>query len=105
MPVAGPVASAAVAAAVAAYALAWELLDPYFDKAGLEFEAQERVVWANRFALVAFAAPFTAALAVPFVGPSASAVAQGAAGELVWRVLEKEPDVEVGNAGETKRER
>ena len=87
------------AAAVAAYALAWELLDPYFDKAGLEFEAQERVVWANRFALVAFAAPFTAALAVPFVGPSASAVAQGAAGELVWRVLEKEPDVEVGNAG------
>ena len=105
MPVAGPIASAAVAAAVAAYALAWELLDPYFDKAGLEFEAQERVVWANRFALVAFAAPFTAALAVPFVGPSASAVAQGAAGELVWRVLEKEPDVEVGNAGETKRER
>ena len=105
VPVAGPVASAAVAAAVAAYALAWELLDPYFDKAGLEFEAQERVVWANRFALVAFAAPFTAALAVPFVGPSASAVAQGAAGELVWRVLEKEPDVEVGNAGETKRER
>ena len=105
VPVAGPVASAAVAAAVAAYALAWELLDPYFDKAGLGFEAQERVVWANRFALVAFAAPFTAALAVPFVGPSASAVAQGAAGELVWRVLEKEPDVEVGNAGETKRER
>jgi len=105
VPVAGPFASASVAAAVAAYALAWELLDPYFDKACLDFDAQERVVWANRFALVAFAAPFTAALAVPFVGPSASAVAQGAAGELVWRVLEKEPDVDVGNAGEMKRER
>ena len=105
VPVVGPVASAAVAAAVAAYALAWELLDPYFDKAGLGFEAQERVVWANRFALVAFAAPFTAALAVPFVGPTASAMAQGAAGELVWRVLEKEPDVEEGNPGETKKER
>jgi hypothetical protein len=105
VPVAGPMASAAVAAAVAAYALAWELLDPYFDKAGLGFEAQERVVWANRFALVAFAAPFTAALAVPFVGPSASAVAQGAVGELVWRVLEKEPDVDEGGAGETREER
>ena len=62
-------------------------------------------MWANRFALVAFAAPFTAALAVPFVGPSASAVARARRAGFVWRVLEKEPDVEVGNAGATKRER
>ena len=37
-------------------------------------------MWGNRFALCAFAAPFTVALAVPLFGPLAAAVAQGAAG-------------------------
>jgi hypothetical protein len=43
IPVFGPIAATALATAVAAYTLAWELLDPYFDKAGLGFEQQEKV--------------------------------------------------------------
>ena len=91
IPVVGPIAAAALATCVAAYTLAWELLDPYFDKAELGFEQQEKVVWGNRVALTAFAFPFAAALAVPLVGPLSVAVAQGAAAELVWRVLEIDP--------------
>ena len=92
----GQVLAFALATWTAAYALAWELLDPYFDKAELAFEDQERVVWDNRAALVSFAAPFAAALAVPVVGPTLAAVAQSAAGELAWRVLEVERDEEEG---------
>ena len=53
------------------------------------------MVWSNRFALTAFAFPFAAALAVPLVGPLSVAVAQGAAAELVWRVLEADPEEEL----------
>ena len=34
------------------------------------------------------------ALAVPVVGPMTVAVAQGAAAEVVWRVLERDPEAE-----------
>ena len=94
VPVAGPFIAGALAAAVAAYSLTWELLDPYFDKAGLDFEAQERVVWGNAVALTCFGVPFSLALAVPFFGPMTVAVAQGAAAEVVWRVLERDPESE-----------
>ena len=90
MPGLGPVLAAFLATTVASYALAWELLDPYFDKKELNFQAQDQIMWANRFALCAFAAPFTVALAVPLIGPAATAVAQGAAGTLMWAVLEPE---------------
>ena len=98
MPVAGPFIAGALAAAVAAYSLTWELLDPYFDKAGLDFEAQERVVWGNAVALTCFGVPFSLALAVPFFGPMTVAVAQGAAAEVVWRVLERDPEAEARRA-------
>jgi len=94
VPVAGPFAAGALATAVAAYSLTWELLDPYFEKAGLNFEAQEKVVWSNRVALTCFGVPFSLALAVPVVGPMTVAVAQGAAAEVVWRVLERDPEAE-----------
>ena len=98
VPVAGPFIAGALAAAVAAYSLTWELLDPYFDKAGLDFEAQERVVRGNAVALTCFGVPFSLALAVPFFGPMTVAVAQGAAAEVVWRVLERDPEVEARRA-------
>ena len=98
VPVAGPFIAGALAAAVAAYSLTWELLDPYFDKAGLDFEAQERVVWGNAVALTCFGVPFSLALAVPFFGPMTVAVAQGAAAEVVWRVLERDPEAEARRA-------
>ena len=98
VPVAGPFIAGALAAAVAAYSLTWELLDPYFDKAGLDFEAQERVVRGNAVALTCFGVPFSLALAVPFFGPMTVAVAQGAAAEVVWRVLERDPEAEARRA-------
>jgi len=98
VPVVGPVLAASLAALVASYALSWELLDPYFDKKGFGYEQQDKIMWANRFALCAFAAPFTVALAVPLFGPLAAAVAQGAAGTALWRVLE--PDDEGDEGGD-----
>ena len=65
VPGVGPFLAASLAALVASYALSWELLDPYFDKKGFGYEQQDKIMWANRFALCAFAAPFTVALAVP----------------------------------------
>ena len=93
--------AASLAALVASYALSWELLDPYFDKKRFGFEQQDKIMWSNRFALCAFAAPFTVALAVPLFGPLATAVAQGAAGTALWRVLE--PDA-VGPGADRREE-
>ena len=98
VPVVGPFLAGALAAAVASYSLTWELLDPYFDKAGLDFDAQERVVRSNAVALTCFGVPFSLALAVPFFGPMTVAVAQGAAAEVVWRVLERDPEAEARRA-------
>ena len=47
------------------------------------------MVWGNAVALTCFGVPFSLALAVPFFGPMTVAVAQGAAAEVVWRVLER----------------
>jgi uncharacterized protein involved in cysteine biosynthesis len=91
-----PFLAASLAALVASYALSWELLDPYFDKKGFGYEQQDKIMWANRFALCAFAAPFTVALAVPLFGPLAAAVAQGAAGTALWRVLEPDDENDEG---------
>jgi hypothetical protein len=96
VPGVGAVFATLLVTSVASYALAWELLDPYFDKKALNFQAQDKVMWENKFLLVAFATPFTAALAVPIVGPLATSVAQGACGYLVWRVFEWEPSEEEG---------
>ena len=101
VPGVGPFLAASLAALVASYALSWELLDPYFDKKGFGYEQQDKIMWANRFALCAFAAPFTVALAVPLFGPLATAVAQGAAGTALWRILE--PDA-VGPGADTPEE-
>ena len=101
VPGVGPVLAAFLAALVASYALSWELLDPYFDKKRFGFEQQDKIMWSNRFALCAFAAPFTVALAVPLFGPLATAVAQGAAGTALWRVLE--PDA-VGPGADRREE-
>ena len=96
VPGVGPFLAASLAALVASYALSWELLDPYFDKKGFGYEQQDKIMWANRFALCAFAAPFTVALAVPLFGPLAAAVAQGAAGTALWRVLEPDDENDEG---------
>lgn len=101
VPGVGPVLAAFLAALVASYALSWELLDPYFDKKKFGYEQQDAIMWSNRFALCAFAAPFTVALAVPLFGPLATAVAQGAAGTALWRILE--PDA-VGPGADTPEE-
>ena len=76
-----------------------ELLDPYFDKKGIDFDGQDEVVWSHRVALTAFALPFSLAIAVPLVGPMFVAVAQGAVAELVWTVLEPSASDAEGDDG------
>jgi hypothetical protein len=58
LPVVGSVAATGLATTIAAYTLAWELLDPYFDKANMGFEEQEKLVWSNRFVLTAGSDPW-----------------------------------------------
>ncbi len=72
-------------------ALGWELLDPYFEKLEVRFDAQHEFVKQHRGALVGFALPFSLAMSIPLVGPLLFGVAQAAAGTLVVEVLEGTP--------------
>jgi len=68
--------------------LSWELLDPYFDRRGLDHAEQRARMKAHRAAMFGFGAPWTLLLAIPIVGPLGFGLAQAAAALLVTDVLE-----------------
>ncbi len=72
-----------------ARAFGWELLDPYFEKLEVRFDAQRDFVRHHRAALVGFSLPFSLVMSLPLVGPLVFGVAQAAAGTLVVEVLER----------------
>jgi len=88
IPVAGVVLGPVLQAYFTSRALGWELLDPYFEKLGVRFDAQHEFVKQHRGPLVGFALPFSLAMGIPLVGPLLFGVAQAAAGTLVVEVLE-----------------
>lgn len=68
-------------------ALAWELLDPYFDRRGLGFGGQRALVRGQRWAVFGFGLPLTLLMAVPLLGPLLFGFAQAAAAVFVVEVL------------------
>lgn len=91
IPVAGVILGPALQLYFTSRALGWELLDPYFEKLEVRFDAQHAFVKQHRGALVGFAFPFSLAMSIPLVGPLLFGVAQAAAGTLVVEVFEATP--------------
>ena len=92
IPVVGPVLGPVAQAYVTARSLGWELLDPYFEKLHVRFDAQHRFVKEHRRPLVGFALPFSLVMSIPLVGPLLFGVAQASIGTLVVDVFERAPD-------------
>lgn len=91
IPVAGVILGPALQIYFTSRALGWELLDPYFEKLEVRFDAQHAFVKQHRGPLVGFALPFSLAMSIPLVGPLLFGVAQAAAGTLVVELLEGPP--------------
>lgn len=68
--------------------LSWELLDPYFERRGLDHAAQRAALRAHRGTMFGFGAPWTMLLAIPVLGPLGFSLAQAGAALLVTEVLE-----------------
>ena len=88
IPVVGSIGGPVLQAYFTARALGWELLDPYFEKHQMRFDAQHAFVKANRAPLVGFALPYSFVMAIPLLGPFAFGLAQAAAGVFTREVLE-----------------
>ncbi len=91
IPVVGFVLGPVLQAYFTCRALGWELLDPYFEKLELRFDAQHAFIKQHRGPLVGFAMPFSLAMSIPLVGPLLFGVAQAAVGTFVVEVLEGTP--------------
>lgn len=76
---------------LAARLIGWELLDPYFDKRGLDWAQQKSALAAHRGECFGFGAVNALVLAIPLVGPLFFGVLQAGAARFVLDVFE--PDV------------
>ena len=92
IPVVGPFLGPVLQAYFTARLLGWEMLDPYFEKLEVRFDAQHDFVRQHRGPLVGFALPFSLVMSIPLVGPLLFGVAQAAAGMMVVEVLEGTPE-------------
>lgn len=91
VPVVGTVLGPVLQGWRSAIALSWELLDPYFDKLGVDRDAQRALLRRHQAALVGFSLPFVFIMAIPIVGALAFGVAQAAIAVLVVEIIEAEP--------------
>lgn len=88
VPFLGPVLGPPLQLWYAARTLAWELLDPYFERAGHDYARQRQLVRARRATLAGFGLPWVAVMSVPFVGPLLFGLAQAAVAAVVADELE-----------------
>lgn len=88
VPFLGPVLGPPLQLWYAARTFTWELLDPYFERAGHDYTRQQQVVRARRATLAGFGLPWVAVMAVPFVGPLLFGLAQAAVAAVVVDELE-----------------
>lgn len=90
VPVVGALVAPWLQAYLTARVLGWELLDPYFDRRGLDHAAQRAFLRDHGLAVPGFALPYSFLMAVPLVGPLFFGLAQAAAATLVVDVLERD---------------
>lgn len=88
IPVVGQVLGPVLQGYVSSRGLAWELLDPYFEKLGLRYVDQRAMVAQHRASMVGFGLPLTFVMAIPLAGPLFFGLAQAAAAQLVADVIE-----------------
>lgn len=88
VPVLGSVAGPVLQAWRSALALSWELLDPYFDRLGLDRGAQRALLRRHQPTLLGFALPFVFVMAIPVVGALAFGLAQAAIAVVVVEAVE-----------------
>ena len=79
--------------------LSWELLDPYFERRGLDHANQRATMRAHRATMFGFGAPWTLLLAIPILGPLGFGLAQAGAALLVAEVLEPRSREAAASAG------
>jgi uncharacterized protein involved in cysteine biosynthesis len=89
IPIAGLVLGPLLQAYFTARALAWELLDPYFDKRNMGFAEQREFVADHGSLMFGFGLPFVWVLAIPIAGPLLFGMAQAAAAALVNDAIER----------------
>lgn len=88
VPFVGPVLGPPLQLWYAARTLTWELLDPYFERAGHDYPRQRGIVAARRATLAGFGLPWAALMALPLLGPLLFGLAQAAVAALVMEELE-----------------
>src|SRR5690606_13044219 len=90
VPFVGPVLGPPLQLAYAARSLTWELLDPYFERAGHDYPRQRSILHARRATMVGFGLPWALVMAVPLVGPLLFGLAQAAVAVVVIEELDVE---------------
>jgi uncharacterized protein involved in cysteine biosynthesis len=83
IPVAGPLLAPVAQTYLAARSVAWELLDPYFDKRQMKFPEQHAFMQRHRGLMAGFGLPYSLMLAIPLFGPLIFGLAQASAALLV----------------------
>lgn len=91
VPVIGSVAASVLQLWLTSRTVAWELLDPYFDRLDIRYAEQKTMVAQLRKPLLGFGLPVSLLLAIPLLGPLTFGLAQAAAGIFVAREMPVDP--------------
>jgi uncharacterized protein involved in cysteine biosynthesis len=87
VPLVGSIAAPLGQALLTARTVAWELMDPYFDRLDIRGPEQREFVARHRNALLGFGLPLALLLAIPLLGPLLFGLVQGAAGTFLVRLI------------------
>lgn len=87
IPIVGTFAAPALHFYFAARAIGWEMMDPYFDKLGLPWDGQVKVVKAYAPELLGLGLVCVPLLAIPIIGPTFFGLLQAGAARFVIRIF------------------
>lgn len=87
VPVIGTLIATVGGVLLAAYAVAWELLDPYFETLDISHTEQREIMKRHRKVMLGFGLPIAMLFGIPIVGPLLFGLAQVAGAVLVAREL------------------
>lgn len=91
VPVIGTLIATVGGLLLASYAVAWELLDPYFETLDIGHAEQRELIRRHRPALLGFGFPIALMFGIPIVGPLLFGLAQVAGAVFVARELPVDP--------------